>query len=45
MAGPGGQILGAAPSHMNEATAMRNSGVKSNPLFGNSPGATRSMLT
>jgi hypothetical protein len=28
-------IVGAAPSHMNESTVMRNAGARHAPLFGN----------
>ena len=44
--GPNGpEAIGALPSHINEATAMRNSGTKSSPLFGTSSGARRQMLS
>ena len=44
--GPSGpEPVAALPSHINEATAMRNSGTKSSPLFGTSPGARKQMLS
>ena len=28
-------VIGAAPSHMNESTVMRNAGMRHAPLYGN----------